>query len=573
MSEFDETANVDLPTVKKCPTGIAGFDEITYGGLPCGRPTLVAGNAGAGKTLFAIEFLVRGATEFGENGVFVSFEETPDELAKNVGSLGFDLNTLEDEQKLAIEYIRVERSEIEETGEYDLEGLFIRLGFAIDSIGAKRIVLDTLESLFGGLSNEGILRAELRRLFRWLKDKGMTAIITAERGEGQLLTRRGLEEYVSDCVVVLDNRVTEQVATRRLRVMKYRGSRHGTNEYPFLIGENGFSVLPITSISLAHKVSSERISTGVPDLDEMLGGKGYYRGSSILISGTAGTGKSSLAAAFVKAACERGEKALYVAYEEAPEQIMRNMRSIGIDLQPCIDKGFLRIHAMRPSTYGLETHLTMFHRMVKAFHPSVVVIDPITNFIAVGESPEVKDMFIRLVDFLKTEGVTTLFTSLTHGGRFQESTDVGISSIIDTWILLRDIEIGGERNRGLHILKSRGMPHSNQVREFILSKEGIRLIDAYLGTEGVLTGSARLAQETKERAAILEREQEMESRRNALERRRKIMDAQIAALQAEFAADEDEYQRMINREELRLNAVQDEREAMAKSRKAEEENR
>jgi len=571
MSDIPSDAKMNLPTVVKCPTGVAGLDEITFGGLPCGRPTLVAGNAGAGKTLLAIEFLVRGATQFGENGVFVSFEESPDELTKNVASLGFDLKTLEEENKLVIEHIRVERSEIEETGEYDLEGLFIRLGFAIDSVGAKRIALDTLESLFGGLPNEGILRAELRRLFRWLKNKGVTAVITAERGAEGTLTRHGLEEYVSDCVIVLDNRVIEQVATRRLRVVKYRGSEHGTNEYPFIIGDNGFNVLPITSIGLAHEVSSERISTGVADLDEMLDGKGYYRGSSILISGTAGTGKSSLAAAFARAACGRGEKALYVAYEEAPRQIIRNMRSISIDLQPCIEKDLLRIRSLRPTMYGLETHLTMFHKMVKDFAPSVVIIDPITNFITVGDNPEVKDMFIRLVDFLKAEGITTLFTSLTHGGRSQESTDVGISSIIDTWILVRDIEIGGERNRGLHILKSRGMPHSNQIREFIISKDGIKLVNASLGTEGVLTGSARLAQETKERAAALEREQEMESRRNALERRRQMKEAQIAAIEAEFAADEEEYERMATREDIRLKTVQEERDTMARSRKAEEE--
>jgi len=571
MSDLPEDANRHLPTIAKCPTGITGLDEITFGGLPCGRPTLVAGNAGAGKTLMAMEFLVRGATQFGEYGVFVSFEEMPDELVKNVASLGFDLAALEAENKLVLDHIRVERSEIEETGEYDLEGLFIRIGYAIDSIGAKRVALDTLESLFGGLSNEGILRAELRRLFRWLKEKGVTAIITAERGEGTLLTRRGLEEYVSDCVIVLDNRVNEQVSTRRLRVVKYRGSRHGSNEYPFLIGENGFTVLPITSAGLTHDVSNERISTGVPDLDEMLGGEGYYRGSSILVSGTAGTGKSSLAATFVQAACQRGEKALYFAYEEAPQQILRNMRSIGIDLQPCLDKGLLQIHAQRPTMYGLESHLTMLHKVVKEFHPSVVVIDPITNFVAVGENQEVKAMFTRMIDFLKAEGITMLFTSLTQGGNFHEGTDVGISSVIDTWILLRDIEIGGERNRGLHVLKSRGMPHSNQVREFILSEEGIRLVDVYLGTEGVLTGSARLAQETKERAQMLEREQEMASRRNALERRRRVMDAQIAALQAEFAADEEEYQRMITQEEIRLQAAQAEREAMGKSRRAEQE--
>lgn len=315
----------------KCPTGITGLDEITKGGLPQGRPTLVCGGAGSGKTLFAMEFLVRGAMKYDEPGVFIAFEETAGELAENVDSLGFDLERLTKQKKLAIDYVHVQRSEILETGEYDLEGLFIRIGYAIDSIGAKRIVLDTIEALFAGLSNDFILRSELRLLFRWLKEKGITAVITAERGTNTL-TRQGLEEYVSDCVIMLDHRVIDQTATRRMRVIKYRGSAHGTNEYPFLIDEQGFSVLPVTTLGLEHLATSERLSSGIPELDAMLGGKGYFRGSTILITGTAGTGKTSVAAHFVDAACRRGERCSYFAFEESESQLLRNMSSIGLNL-------------------------------------------------------------------------------------------------------------------------------------------------------------------------------------------------------------------------------------------------
>ena len=478
----------------KAPTGIAGLDEVTGGGLPLGRPTLVCGSAGCGKTLLSMEFLVRGATEFGEPGLFVAFEETAPELTQNVRSLGFDLDMLVDQKRLLLDHVRVERSEIEETGEYDLEGLFIRLGHAIDSIGAKRVVLDTLEVLFGGLSNQAILRSELRRMFRWLKDKGVTAIITGERGEGTL-TRHGLEEYVSDCVIVLDHRVTDQLSTRRIRIVKYRGTTHGTNEYPFLINEDGISVLPITSLGLQHAASEERISTGVAGLDEMLGGTGVYRGSSVLISGTAGTGKSSLAAFFADAACRRGERSLYLSFEESSSQLVRNMRSIGLDLAPWVDKGLLRFHSSRPSAYGLEMHLATLHKLVSEFQPHIVVIDPITTFLKAGTSREAEGMLMRLIDFLKAGKITGVFTSLTGGGDAVESSQTAVSSMIDTWLLVRDLESDGERNRGLYVLKSRGMAHSNRVREFLLTDKGIRLVDVYFGPDGVLIGSKRIAAE------------------------------------------------------------------------------
>jgi circadian clock protein KaiC len=551
----------------KAPTGIQGLDEITGGGLPKGRPTLVCGGAGCGKTLLAMEFLVRGATQFNEPGVFMAFEETAKDLTQNVASLGFDLKELIARKKMVIDYVYIERSEIEETGEYDLEGLFIRLGHAIDSISAKRVVLDTIESLFSGLPDPLILRAELRRLFRWLKAKGVTAIITGERGEGTF-TRHGLEEYVSDCVIVLDHRANEQVSSRRLRVVKYRGSTHGTNEYPFLIDENGFSVLPVTSLGLQQAASTRRIPTGITRLDAMLGGRGYYRGSSVLISGTAGTGKSSLAAHFAAAACRRGERALYFAFEESPSQIMRNMRSIGIDLQSWVQKGLLQFQANRPTFAGLEMHLTMMHKAIKAFKPQIVIVDPLNSFIIGGNETEVKAMLMRLVDFLKMNQITGFFTSLTSGGSALEQTDVAISSLIDTWLLLRDIEIGGERNRGLYVLKSRGMAHSNQIREFLLTNHGVELRDVYIGGGGVLTGSARLAQEAQEQAAQIMHEQEVERQKMDLERKRKVMEAQIASMRAEFEAQEAETLNILGQEQAREVHLTQERVDMALSRKA-----
>jgi circadian clock protein KaiC len=535
------------PQLPKAPTGIQGLDEITGGGLPKGRPTLVCGGAGCGKTLLAMEFLVRGAAEFNEPGVFMAFEESIEDLTQNIASLGFGLKELIARKKIVVDFVHIERSEIEESGEYDLEGLFIRLGAAIDAIGAKRVVLDTIETLFAGLSNQTILRAELRRLFRWLKDKGVTAIITGERGEATL-TRQGLEEYVSDCVIVLDHRVSEQTSSRRLRVVKYRGSIHGTNEYPFLIDADGISVLPVTSLRLKHKSSSDRVSSGVARLDSMLGGKGYFRGSSVLISGTAGTGKSSLAAHFADAACRRGERVLYFSFEESPSQIIRNMRSIGINLQQWIKKGLLQIHADRPSSAGLESHLAMKHKLINIFKPQSVILDPLNSYVIGDNEVEVKSMLVRLVDFLKTKQITGLFTNLAENGSPVEQTDVAISSVIDSWVLLRDIDSGGERNRCLSILKSRGMSHSNQIREFLLTDHGVELRDVYVGPEGVLTGSARLTKEAENQALLLIRKQEVELRRIELKRKRTTLETQITMLRTEFAEQEVAWLKIIGQE-------------------------
>jgi circadian clock protein KaiC len=558
-----------LDVLLKCPTGITGLDEITGGGLPMGRPTLVCGGTGCGKTLLAMEFLMRGTTQFGEPGVYMSFEEKSEELAKNFASLGFDLNDLVARKKLALDYVHVERREIEETGEYDLEGLFIRLGHAIDSIGAKRVALDTIEALFSGFSNELILRSELRRLFQFLKDKGVTAVITGEQGE-RTLTRQGLEEYVADCVIFLNHIVSDQIATRRMRIIKYRGSAHGTNEYPFLIDEQGFSVMPISSLGLDHLVSSERISTGVPRLDTMLGGKGYYRGSSILVTGTAGTGKSSMAAHFVDAACKRGERCLYFAFEESRNQIIRNMRSIGIDLEPWVKKGLLQFQNSRPTLYGLEMHLVTMHKAIEALNPSIVVVDPISNLVAAASEMEVKSMLSRLIDYLKTKQITAFCTDLTAVGGSLERTEVGVSSLMDTWLLLQVMESSGERNRGLYILKSRGMEHSNQVREFCLSDNGIQLRDVYVGSGGVLTGAARVAQEAKEKAEAMERSQEIERKQRDIERKKTVIEAQIAALRTSFDVEKDELERSIAREKLHQDILAEETQEMARSRKADE---
>jgi circadian clock protein KaiC len=552
-------------TLDKAATGIEGFDEVTGGGLPTGRPSLICGSAGCGKTLFAMEFLVRGAMDFGEPGVFVAFEESENDLVENVASLGFELRELVARDLLRLDHIVVDRSELGETGDFDLEGLFVRLGHAIDSIGARRIVLDTLETLFGGLRNEAILRSELQRLFRWLKGKGITAVITAERGEGSL-TRQGLEEYVSDCVVLLDHRVHDQVSTRRLRIVKYRGSLHGTNEYPFLIDEDGISVMPLTSTSLDHGTSEERVPTGVPELDQMLSGLGLYRGSSVLLSGTSGTGKSSLASHFAYATCELGERCLYFAFEESPTQIVRNMRSIGLDLRRHMDAGLLQIVSARPSHYGLELHLATMLKAINRFAPSSVVIDPITSFIAVGSAADAQAMLVRLVDLLKERGVTTYFTSLTQAGDNLEATEVGMSSLMDAWLFVRAQENDGERNRLLYVLKSRGMAHSNQVREFNITSSGIRLSDVYLGPQGVLTGSARVAREEQERASLAAAEQQARQGRAVAARRRAVLQAQIIALQAELEADLSDT-RYAERE--RDGVIQEQsvsREAMAKSR-------
>jgi len=557
-----------LPVIGKSRTGIAGLDEVTYGGLPKGRPTLLCGSAGCGKTLFGMTFLYNGAVEYGEPGVFLAFEERPEDLIKNVGSLNFDVERLISEKKLAIDHVELERTKIAESGEYDLEGLFIRLGYAIDSIGAKRVVVDTIETLFSGLENEQLLRSELRRLFEWLKEKGVTAIITGERGEGTL-TRYGLEEYVADCVILLDNRIHDQLTTRRLRIVKYRGSAHGTNEYPFIIDEQGVTVMPITSSGLEHGAATERVSTGIPDLDQMLEGKGYYKGSSILVSGMAGSGKSTVAAQFADSICASGKRCVYFAMEESPHQVIRNMRSIGIGLQKWVDKNLLRFSARRPSLFGLETHLATMYRDVTDFDPAAVIVDPMSALLNAGASHDVHSMVLRLVDFLKSRGVTALFTNLGTGAGEVANTEIQISSLMDTWLLLYNRETNGEHNRQLYVLKSRGMAHSNQVREFILSSEGIKLRDAYVGPEGFVTGSARLAQEAKDKAASLFREQEMQRRGRERERKRREISAQIEILKAQLESETAE-EGLLNREETaREDQLAADRVAMGVSRQTE----
>ena len=564
MSNAENLLNSDESVLEKTLTGIEGLDDITEGGLPQGRPTLVCGAAGCGKTIFAMEFIIHGA-EMGEPGVFVSFEESIEDLKKNFISMNSNLNDLIDENKISFDYVHIERSEIEETGEYDLEGLFIRLGYAIDSIGAKRIVLDTVESLFSGFSAEALLRAELRRLFQWLKNKGVTAVITGESGE-KTLTRYGLEEYVADCVILLNNPVLNKITTRNLRIVKYRGSSHGTNEYPFLIDEKGITVLPITSIGLDHHVSEEYISTGIERLDSMMDGKGFYKGSSVLITGNAGTGKSSFAAQFVDAACKNGERCLYFAFEESPEQIMRNMKSIGFDLGHWVDKGLLQFHSTRPTLYGLEIHLVTLYKLVNEFIPDIVVIDPISNLITAGSLDDVKSMLTRLIDFLKDRQITSLSTSLSLMGHVEA--DIGVSSLMDTWIDLRSRENNGERNRTIDIIKSRGMDHSNQLREFLITSNGIELKDVYLGPEGMLTGSARISQIALEKAQKLMRKQEIERKQREIERKRESMDAQIAEIKSNFEAEEEELERIIEQKKLKEDVLENDQKSMARIRKA-----
>jgi len=551
----------------KSPTGIQGLDEITGGGLPRGRPTLVCGGAGCGKTLLAAEFLVRGAVEFGEPGVLMAFEETEAELKANVASLGFDLAGLVRRKKIVVDYVHIDPGEFQESGDYDLEGLFVRLGHAIDSVKAKRVVLDTLEALFAGLRNEAIVRAELRRLFRWLKDKGVTAIITAERGR-ENLTRHGLEEYVSDCVILLDHRVNDQIATRHLRVVKYRGALHGTNEFPFLIGAEGLSVLPITSLALNHKVSTERIATGVSRLDAMLGGQGFFRGSSILLTGTSGTGKTIIAANFAQAACRRGERVLFFSFEESPNQIIRNMHSIGLRLEPLIKRGLLQFHSARPSLYGLEMHLATMFREIATFKPSVVIIDPITSLMDAGTDSECKGMVTRLIDYLKAGQVTSLFTSLTQGGHALAQSESAMSSLMDAWILLQDFEGNGERNRVLYVLKARGMKHSNQIREFLISDRGIDVVDAYIGPSGVLTGSARAAQNSLEKAALLAGQQEAAQLKREVDRKRAALERQIGDLRSDYEGEALELRRIAEQVGTRTFVLGTERAASGRLRGA-----
>jgi circadian clock protein KaiC len=541
-------------SLPKAPTGIPGLDDITEGGLPRGRPTLICGGPGCGKTLLAAEFLVRGATEFDEPGALITFEETGEELAQNLRSLGFDLEALVEQKKIAIDYIRVERSEIAETGEYDLEGLFLRLGLAIDSVGARRIVLDTIESLFAGFDNQAVLRSELRRLFRFLKDRGVTAVITGERGEGSL-TRQGLEEYVSDCVILLDHRVTEQTSTRRMRIVKYRGTTHGTNEYPFLIDRTGFVVLPITTISLDYDSPSQFVSSGVAKLDEMLGGKGYFRASTIMVSGMAGTGKSSLAAHFVDGACRRGERCLYFAFEESPGQIMRNMRSIGIDLRKWVNRGLLGFHAMRPTSVGMETHISLMLKHIDDIQPRIVVLDPISSFEAAGTQLDAHAMLVRVIDLLKARTITTLFTSLATGAEITDQVASSVSSLIDAWISLRNLEQAGERTRSLYVLKARGMRHSNQIREFLLTDRGADLQDVYVGPDGILVGSARAAQEMQDRASAVASRRDVEQKKGELERKHKAFAARIADIEAAYAAEAHDIKEAIVQEEGRLQGM------------------
>ena len=555
----------DHLVIAKAATGIEGLDEVTFGGLPQGRPTLLCGSAGCGKTLFSMTFLYNGAALYNEPGVFIAFEEKPDDLIKNVGSLRYDLEKLIAQGKLAIDHVHIDRNQVQECGDYDLEGLFIRLGFAIDSVGAKRVVIDTIETLFGGLENEAVLRSELRRLFEWLKSKGVTAIITGERGDGAL-TRYGLEEYVADCLILLDNRVQEQLSTRRLRIVKYRGSAHGTNEYPFIIDEQGITVMPITSSGLAHDASTERISSGIPDLDAMLEGKGYFRGSSVLISGMAGSGKSTTTAHFADRVCAGGERCIYFAMEESPQQICRNMRSIGLDLERWVEKGLLRFTARRPNLYGLETHLAAMHREVAEFKPTAVIVDPLSALMSAGIAADVHAMVLRLVDMLKAQGVTALFTNL--GGTQAETamTEMQISSLMDAWLLLYNRESNGEHNRQLYLLKSRGMAHSNQVREFLMTDDGIKLREAYIGPDGVLTGSARLAQEARDQAAAAERELEMQRRTRQLARRRREIDAQIEQLREQIASEEREMALLNDEGREQENKLLADRDAMSISR-------
>jgi circadian clock protein KaiC len=551
--------------LEKTRTGINGFDEITNGGLPAGRPTLVCGEAGAGKTLFSIEFIVRGAMQFKEPGVIMVFEEKAEDLELNVASLGFDLKKLQKDGLLWIDYVHVNRSEIEETGMYDLDGLFIRLAHAIESINAKRVMLDTIENLFGSFENEGILRSELRRLFSWLKDRGVTAIITAEKGVG-MLTRHGLEEYVSDCVILLDHRVENQISTRLLRVVKYRGSHHGTNEYPFLIDNDGISVLPVTSLQLVREVSSQRISCGIESLDSMLGGKGFFRGSSILISGTPGTGKTSIAAYFADASCQRKERCLYYAFEESPQQIIRNMQSIGVNLKQHIESGMLQLVSTRPTLYGLESHLVAIHKKVKAFKPRTVILDPITNLVTVASVSEVKSMLMRLLDFLQNEGITVLFTALVFDKENALQADEGISSLVDAWIQVRDIEGNGERNRGIYIMKSRGMDHSNQVREFVITGEGLKLVDVYLGPDGILVGSAREAQKLQEYTGNELRNHAASRKDQAILRKKLVLEAKIASLKEEFESVQEELNKTFIEDQLRKEILQKNREQLTKNR-------
>lgn len=530
--------NIKAPGIDKVPTGIAGFDELTFGGLPRNRTTLICGGPGSGKSLFGLQFLAQGITAHGEPGVLVSFEETAEDLAKNVKSLGLDLLDLIARKKLIIDTLRVDREEYLETGDYDLGGLFIRIGCAIDSIGAKRIVLDSMEALFSGLSDHTRLRNEIRRLFLWLKEKGVTALVTGESIESSSKTREGLDEFISDCVIYLDHRVKDTISTRRLRITKYRGSLHGTNEYPFMIDDSGICVLPVTSLNLTYKASTERVSTGIAGLDGMLGGKGYYRGSSVLVTGTAGSGKTSLGAHFINAASRRGERCLMWSFEESESQIVRNMLSVGIDLRPSIKDGSLKILASRPQIFGLEMHLGAIQKEINAFNPRCICIDPISNFTGAGTLSETKVMMTRLLDITKSKGITTILTYLIRSGMPPNSTDAGVSSLMDTWIVLTDPESNGERNRILSVLKSRGMPHSNQLREMLLTPHGVELLEPYLGPSGTVTGAARKSLEASEKALAVAQQLKLLKKKKDFENARDLIEAKIKMMRSRIQSQE-----------------------------------
>lgn len=525
------------PALPKCATGIRGFDVLTRGGVPRGRGTLVSGSAGCGKTLFGMEFLVHGAAELGEPGVFVTFRESPAELVQNVQDFGWDVPRLVEAGSIAFDHVTL-GPEAVEAGSFDLNALIARISAKIASVGARRVTIDTVETLYATLPNPRLLRAEIERLFTWLKEQGITSVLTAERLDGAL-SRTGIEEFVSDCVISLDHRVAQQISTRTLRVVKYRGSPHGTNEYPFVIDESGIRVLPITAMRLEHSAPLERIPTGIPKLDGFVGG-GYFRGSTVLVTGSAGTGKTTVAASFAVAACARGERAAILAFEESRDQIVRNMDSVGLRLGHWLDEGLLRIHAVRPSSTGLESHLAEAQKIVEAFDPAVIVLDPVTSLDNIAARWEVRSMLVRLIDMLKSRKVTALMTSLT-GGRVVEDSLVGISSLIDVWLALRNVELAAERTRLVHVLKARGSAHSNQIREFVLSDSGVDLVDVDVGPEGVLVGSARAAHRAALRTARQQMDDEWSRRRRALDSHRRLAEARIAALQAELASKEEAF--------------------------------
>src|SRR5450759_1562334 len=560
IEDVDERPGSVLP---KSPTGIKGFDEITGGGLPAGRPSLVCGPPGAGKSLFALQFLVNGATHYGEPGVFLTFEENRSDVVADVSSLNFDLDGWESDGRLVVDALTLEHQAVD-TGEFDLEALIARLASAVETIGAKRVAIDNVEALFAAFSRPALVRSELQRLFRQLKDRGLTTVITGESGAGTL-TRRGIEEYLSDCVVVLDDRVVQDVATRRLRVLKYRGSNHGRNEYPFLIGVHGLEVLPITSLELNKHVSAERVSTGVAGLDEMLGGSGVFRGSGVLISGSSGTGKTTIAASFADAACRRGEVVLFFSFEESESEIHRNLASVGMDLARWVDGGLLHFHCERPTTRGLEDHLAVMQRLIQEITPTLVVIDPVSSLARGATAFDVSAMLMRQVYYLKSAGITAVMTVLTDEGELAQSI-INISSLVDTSLELATLTALGERNRGLYVLKSRGTAHSNQIREFVLSDTGIEVVPVVIGAEGVLTGSARIAAESAERASAQGMSRESAELARALEDRRESVDAHVATLRDDFAAEERLAQQLIEASEQRQEAVRLDRLAQGRRR-------